>query len=137
MRRLLPIGAALALAALAGCGGDDTETVTTTVTGSGTATTTGATTEPEATTTTTDSVQDCTSKSAPNVTDLSVRNMTCEEADSLAGEVIQALSRQPFSAAGFECEILGRSGPDSGPILGAENIRCSSGDRAFRFSFGD
>ena len=136
MRRLVAVGATLALVAVAGCGGDETTTVTTTVTGSGTATTTGRTTGAD-TTTTADTVKDCTSGAAPNVTNLSVRNMTCEEADSLTGEVIQSLSRQPFSAAGFECEILGQAGPDSGPILGAEDIRCTSGDRAFRFSFGD
>ena len=48
-----------------------------------------------------------------------------------------ALSRKPFTVGDFQCEIRGRSGPDSGPILGAEDIRCSSGERSFRFSFGD
>lgn len=118
--------------ALAGCGGDDT--ATTTVTATEPASTTSTT---EGSTTTADEVEDCTSKSAPNVTDLSVRNISCEQADSLTAEVIQSLSRQPFKAAGFDCEILGQSGPDSGAILGAEDIRCTSGDQAFRFSFGD
>jgi hypothetical protein len=113
--------AACGLALAAGCGGDDTETTTVTTT----------------TQTAQDVVEDCTSKSAPNVTDLSVRNMSCEEADDLAGDVIGSLSRKPFTAAGFDCEILGGSAPDSGTILGAENIRCISGDRAFRFSWGD
>jgi hypothetical protein len=63
--------------------------------------------------------------------------MSCNEADALTGEVIQSLSREPFTAAGFECEIRGPSGPDTGPILGAEDITCQSGDRSFSFSFGD
>jgi ABC-type glycerol-3-phosphate transport system substrate-binding protein len=132
MRRGSLIVAVGGLLALAGCGGDSTET--TTVTATGPATTTSAT---EPTTTTTDTVEDCTSKSEPNITGLSVRNMSCEEADKLTADVVQSLSRKPFSAAGFECEILGQSGPDTGPILGAEDIRCTSGDQAFRFSFGD
>jgi len=136
VRRPLPIGAALVLVAFAACGGEDeTTTVTTTVTGAG-ATTTGAETTPPAQTTTS-TAADCVSKSAPNVSDLSVENMGCKEADALTGEVIQSLSREPFSVAGFECEIRGRSGPESGSILGAEDIRCASGDRSFRFSFGD
>ena len=111
-------GAAFALVALAGCGGDDEETVTETRTD-------GQTTEV------------CDSTAAPNVTDLEVTNMSCEEADALTGDVIQSLSREPFTAAGFECEIRGQSGPDSGAILGAEDITCTSGDRTFVFSFGD
>jgi hypothetical protein len=106
------------------------------VTGTGAAPTT-STTEQTTTTTAADIVEDCTSESAPNVTDFSVRNMSCEEADALTAEVVQSLSRQPFTAAGFDCQILGQYAPDSGPILGAEDIRCTSGDRAFRFSFGD
>ena len=121
-------GAAIVLVALAGCGGDDTTTVTTTVT-EGAATTTGPT-GPETTT-------GCGSTSAPNVTDVTVENMTCEEANDLIADVIQSLSREPFTAAGFECEIRGQSGPDSGAILGAEDITCTSGDRTFVFSFGD
>lgn len=38
---------------------------------------------------------------------------------------------------GFSCQILGRYGPPDGPILGAENVRCAQGDRAFRSSWGD
>ena len=117
---------------IAGCGGDSTETVTVTETEAGADTTTTGETK-----TTEESVQDCTSKSAPNVTDLSVRNMSCEETDALTGDVISSLSRKPFTAAGFDCEILGNFGPESGPILGAEDIRCTSSDKAFRFSFGD
>jgi hypothetical protein len=110
------IGALAGLIALAGCGGDETTTTTTTVTSA---------------------TETCSSKSAPNVTDLTVENMACEEADALVGDVIQSLSREPFTAAGFECEIRGRSGPASGPILGAEGIHCASGERSFTFSFGD
>jgi hypothetical protein len=135
VRRLLTIGGAFGLLVLAGCGGDETTTVTTTVSGSGAATTT-APTGPE-TTTSGETGSTCTSKSAPNVTDLVVTNMSCEEADSLTGEVIRSLSHEPFTVAGFECEIRGRSGPDEGPILGAEDITCTSGERTFRFSFGD
>jgi hypothetical protein len=112
MRAAALAAVAVGLVGLAGCGGDDTETAT-------------------------ETAQTCTSKSTPNVTDLSVLNMSCDEADALTGEVIGSLSRQPFTAAGFECEIQGGSAPATGPILGAEDIRCTSGEREFRFSFGD
>lgn len=125
------VAAVCGLLVLAGCGGDSTQTETVTATGPRTATDTTPTQ------TQTDVVEDCTSKAAPNVTGLSVRNMSCEEADALTGDVIGSLSRKPFSAAGFDCEILGESGPESGPILSASDIRCSSGEMAFRFSFGD
>jgi hypothetical protein len=111
------VAAAFALVALAGCGGDD-DTTTVTTTAEQTA-------------------GSCTSQASPNVTGLEVTNMSCEEADALTGDVIQSLSREPFTAAGFECEIRGQSGPDSGAILGAEDITCTSGDRTFVFSFGD
>jgi hypothetical protein len=112
MRAAALTAVAFGLVGLAGCGGDDTETGT-------------------------ETAQTCTSKSAPNVTDFSVLNMSCDEADALAGEVVGSLSRQPFTAAGFECEIQGGSARTTRPIVGAEDIRCTSGEREFRFSFGD
>jgi hypothetical protein len=85
-----------------------------------------------------DVVEDCVSAFAPNVSDLSVRNMGCSEADGLTGSVIADLQPGAFSSAGFSCQILGEYGPaGGGPILGASDIRCTQGDRAFRFSFGD
>jgi hypothetical protein len=83
-----------------------------------------------------DVVEDCTSQYYPNVTDLSVRNMDCAEADALTTQAIQALAPS-FSIPGYSCSILGEYGPPDGPILGATDIRCESGDQAFRFSFGD
>jgi hypothetical protein len=83
-----------------------------------------------------DVVEDCTSQYYPNVTDLSVRNMDCAEADALTSQAIQALAPS-FSIPGYSCSILGDYGPPEGPILGATDIRCESGDQAFRFSFGD
>lgn len=84
-----------------------------------------------------DVVEDCVSEFEPNVSDLSVRNMSCAEADALIISVIEDLQPGTFTNAGFSCQILGRYGPPDGPILGAENIRCAEGDRAFRFSWGD
>jgi uncharacterized protein (TIGR00288 family) len=84
-----------------------------------------------------DVVEDCVSELAPNVSDMSVRNMSCTEADDFAIAVIRDLPPGTFERAGFSCQILGRYGPPDGPILGAENIRCAQGDRAFRFSWGD
>jgi hypothetical protein len=83
-----------------------------------------------------DVVDDCTSQYYPNVTDLSVRNMDCAEADALTTQAIQALAPS-FSIPGWSCSILGDYGPPEGPILGATDIRCESGEQAFRFSFGD
>ncbi len=83
-----------------------------------------------------DVVQDCVSAFAPNVADMSVRNMDCAEADDLIVAVIQDLQPGPFQSAGFSCQIL-QWGPKDGPILGADNVRCVQGDRAFRFSWGD
>lgn len=83
-----------------------------------------------------DVVADCTSEHFPNVTDMSVRNMDCAEADALAPAAIQALA-PTFTIPGWSCSILGPYGPPGGPILGASDIRCVAGDRAFRFSFGD
>ena len=85
-----------------------------------------------------DVVEDCVSAYGPNVADLSVRNMDCSEADDLTGAVIGALQPGVFEAAGFTCQILGDYGPSDGsPILGASDIRCTQGDQAFRFSWGD
>jgi hypothetical protein len=83
-----------------------------------------------------DVVLDCTSEYYPNVTDMSVRNMDCAEADALTSAAIQALA-PTFTIPGWTCSILGDYGPPGGPILGANDIRCIAGDRAFRFSFGD
>jgi hypothetical protein len=83
-----------------------------------------------------DVVLDCTSEYYPNVTDMSVRNMDCSEADGLTSAAIQALA-PTFSIPGFSCSILGDYTEIEGRILGASDIRCVSGDRAFRFSFGD
>ena len=84
-----------------------------------------------------DAVQDCVSEFEPNVSDMSVRNMSCAEADDFVIAAVQDLRRGTFESAGFSCQILGRYGPPEGPILGAENIRCAQGDKAFRFSWGD
>lgn len=84
-----------------------------------------------------DAVNDCVSEFEPNVSDMSVRNMTCAEADDLIIVAIQNLRPATFQSAGFRCQILGRYGPPDGPILGAENVRCAQGDKAFRFSWGD
>ena len=84
-----------------------------------------------------DVVEDCTSELEPNVSDMSVRNMSCSEGDDLIIAAIQNLQPGTFESAGFSCQILGSYGPADGPILGAENIRCADGDRAFRFSWGD
>lgn len=83
-----------------------------------------------------DVIADCTSQHYPNVTDMSVRNMDCAEADALTAVAIQALA-PTFTIPGWSCSILGDYGPPGGPILGASDIRCVAGDRAFRFSFGD
>jgi hypothetical protein len=83
-----------------------------------------------------DVVTDCTSEYYPNVTDMSVRNLDCAEADALTSTAIQALAPS-FTIPGWSCSILGDYGPPGGPILGASDIRCVAGDRAFRFSFGD
>lgn len=83
-----------------------------------------------------DVIEDCTSQYEPNVADMSVRNMSCAEADALTSDVIQALAPS-FSVDGYSCSILGDIGEYDGVILGASDIRCESGDQAFRFSFGD
>ena len=84
-----------------------------------------------------DVVDDCVSEFEPNVSDMSVRNMSCAEADDFVIAAIRNLQPGTFESAGFSCQILGRYGPPDGPILGAENIRCTQGDRAFRFSWSD
>ncbi|MFZ0256461.1 MAG: serine/threonine-protein kinase, partial [Gammaproteobacteria bacterium] len=84
-----------------------------------------------------DVVDDCISEYEPNVSDMSVRNMSCAEGDDFVLAAIQDLQPGSFQSAGFTCQILGRYGPPEGPILGAENVRCAEGDRAFRFSWGD
>jgi hypothetical protein len=73
----------------------------------------------------------------PNVTEMSVRNMGCEEANGYVERAIVVLAPDSFSVEEFSCSILGPYGPQTGPILGAEDVRCDSGDRAFRFSWGD
>jgi len=82
-----------------------------------------------------DVVLDC-STDYVTVTELSVRNMDCAEADPLVLQAIQALA-PTFTVSGWSCSILGDYGPPGGPILGATDIRCVSGDRAFRFNFAD
>ncbi|KAA0267397.1 MAG: hypothetical protein EDQ89_11785, partial [Acidobacteria bacterium] len=83
-----------------------------------------------------DVVTDCTSEHYPNVADMSVRNMDCAEADALTSVAIQALA-PTFTIPGWSCSILGDYTEIEGSILGATDIRCVAGDRAFRFSFGD
>lgn len=82
-----------------------------------------------------DVVQDCSS-AYETVSDVSVRNMECAEADAVIIQAIPTLAPN-FAVAGFSCTILGDYGPPDGPILGASDIRCEAGDRAFRFSFAD
>jgi len=82
-----------------------------------------------------DVVLDCPSAYG-TVSDLSVRNMSCAEADAVVIQAIPVLAPS-FAVAGFSCSILGEYGPPGGPILGASDIRCESGDRAFRFGFAD
>lgn len=84
-----------------------------------------------------DIVRDCDSRYAPNVSDLSVRNMDCSEADDLTVSVVAILQPGVFQSAGFTCQILGEYGPRSGRILGASDIRCTKGNTTFRFSWGD
>jgi hypothetical protein len=82
-----------------------------------------------------DVILDCTS-TVSTASDVSVRNMSCEEADALILEAIPNLA-PGFTTGAFTCTILGDYGPPSGPILGAEDVRCESGDQAFRFGFAD
>jgi ABC-type transporter Mla subunit MlaD len=82
-----------------------------------------------------DVVLDCTS-TVETASDVSVRNLSCEEADALILQAIPALAPS-FSVGEYTCTILGDYGPRDGPILGAEDVRCESGDRAFRFGFAD
>jgi chromosome segregation ATPase len=82
-----------------------------------------------------DVILDCAS-TIETASDVSVRNMSCEEADGFILQAIPSLAPS-FSVGEFSCTILGDYGPAQGPILGAEDIRCESGDRAFRFGFAD
>jgi hypothetical protein len=82
-----------------------------------------------------DVVLDCVS-TIETAADVSVRNMTCAEADALILQAIPLLAPS-FSLGEFSCTILGDYGPPEGPILGASDVRCESGDRAFRFGFAD
>ena len=83
-----------------------------------------------------DVILDCAS-GYETVSALSVRNLSCAEADPLVLQAIQALAPS-FTVGAYSCSILGDYGPqDGGPILGASDIRCESGDQAFRFSFAD
>lgn len=50
---------------------------------------------------------------------------------------VYAVEPRPFQSAAFSCQILGQWAPKDGPVLGADNVRCVQGDRAFRFSWGD
>jgi hypothetical protein len=83
-----------------------------------------------------DVVSDCTSQYEETVSDMSVRNMDCAEADAIIIQAIPVLA-PTFSVAGYSCSILGDYGPPGGPILGASDVRCESGEQAFRFSFAD
>jgi hypothetical protein len=82
-----------------------------------------------------DVVLDCTTDYV-TVTEMSVRNMDCAEAEPLVLQAIQALA-PTFTIPGWTCSILGDYGPPGGPILGATDVRCVAGDRAFRFNFAD
>jgi chromosome segregation ATPase len=83
-----------------------------------------------------DVILDCVS-SYETVGALSTRNLSCAEADPLVLQAIQALAPS-FTVGAFSCSILGDYVPtDGGPILGASDIRCDSGEQAFRFSFAD
>lgn len=69
--------------------------------------------------------------------EISVRNMSCSEATSLISQVSGTL--QPsFTAGEFSCSILGEyGGPEPDVIYGASDVRCESGNRAFRFDFSE
>lgn len=87
-----------------------------------------------------DVITDCTSE-FNTVSGFSVRNMDCSEAEALLIEAIQSLAPS-FQVGSFSCSILGDFGGSTGAdgeeiILGAEDIRCEDGDRAFRFNFAD
>jgi hypothetical protein len=74
-------------------------------------------------------VLDCPATGAePNISHLSVRNMSCQDAVT----VIQRFGtiEKNFSAGGFDCSRL------SGVALGG-TWRCTQGETAFRFDFGD
>lgn len=82
-----------------------------------------------------DVVLDCTSTFV-TTSDVSVRNMSCAEADGLILQAIPSLAPS-FTVGEFGCTILGDYAPANGLILGASDVRCESGDRAFRFDFAD
>lgn len=82
-----------------------------------------------------DVVLDCVS-TVETASDVSVRNMSCEEADTLILQAIPSLAPS-FTVGEFSCTILGDYGGSEGLILGASDVRCASGDRAFRFGFAD
>lgn len=114
----------LALCVLgAGCGDSETTTVTETVTVSE-----PTTTDTEAETTTEDVVDDCEDLSV-NISGISVRNISCDDALRLLTENLGTVSRT-FALGGFECARI--SGGRLGGIW-----RCTDGDQAIRFSFGD
>ena len=76
-----------------------------------------------------DIVADCPSTGAePHISGLSVRNMTCAEAQSVIAAF--GVIDTTFSAAGFTCSRI------SGAELGG-TWRCVQGSKAFRFLFGD
>lgn len=82
-----------------------------------------------------DVIADCT-PGAQTVTDFSVRNMDCDEAEAIVLDAIPVLAPS-FSVDGFSCTILGDYGPTDGPVLGATDVRCEAGEQAFRFGFAD
>ncbi len=64
----------------------------------------------------------------PNVGDLTVENMTCDEAKSVIAQFPPISAH--FTAAGFSCDQ--QSGAEFGGTW-----RCTSAEKAFQFGFGD
>lgn len=135
-RRPCVIGATLlALALLLAACGDGGTTVTETVT-AGVATTTSegpgtdqTTTSGASTTTVTgDVVKDCADLST-NITTVSVRNISCDEAVALMTTDLGPISNT-FTLGSFECARV-----EGNRLSGV--WRCTDGDQAIRFSFGD
>ena len=110
-----------------------TQTVTASeATGSSTTATEGTTTSTESTSTTTstteDVVADCENLSV-NISGISVRNISCDDALQLLTDDLGSVSKS-FALGGFQCARI------SGGRLGGV-WRCTDGDQAIRFSFGD
>ena len=80
-----------------------------------------------------DQVQDCPDVRVFNIGGVSVRNMTCRQAERVITGLPETVT-DSFAADGFDCVLVGSSGTDPAGHITGGHWRCTEGDRAFRFS---